>query len=191
MKINNRMPFVFVLGSYVVRAKTLPARIRTLPARARVAFWKTMRSPDVRPYVWVYYVFLWLWGIFGTFFAAPPTYVRPAMGPTIYDLWIWMNIIGTMTVMFGLRLEDKASQKTNPDLRKLWTTTAVRISTGGHASMFFVLLSYEMSAIYADFKGFQADEYSIFVTSPYVLGCLLLTAQGLVRVILGDEEEEQ
>lgn len=175
MKIPNRMPFVFVIGSLMVRA--------------RASFWKTMRSTQVRPFIWVYYIALLAWGIYGTFFGAPPTYVRATMGAALYDVWVWLHIGGTLTVMTGLYLEDVAAKR-SPDVKKLLTTIAVRMTTNGHASMFFVLLAYEMSAIYADYQHLPINEYSIFITSPYVMGCLLLTAQGIVRMVLGDEDQE-
>lgn len=155
----------------------------------KAVFWKTIRSKEVRPYIWVYYLSLWLWGFYGTFLTAPPTYVRPAMGPVVYDLWVWMCLAGTSTVMLALRMEDlaKAYPSTQRGRR---TDIAVRIATGGHACMFFVLLAYEFSAIYAvSLHVASSDEFSIFITSPYVVGCLLLTVQGVVRVLYGDEED--
>ena len=51
--------------------------------------------------------------------------------------------------------------------------------------MFFVLLAYEVSAIHA--TTFGEGTYSIFVISPYVIGCALLTLQGLVKIFAAEQ----
>lgn len=141
----------------------------------KVGFWKTVRTKEVRPFVWLYYVSLWIWGIYGTFFAAPVTYVEPVMGHAAYDGWIWLNVIGTSMVMCGLRIEGKA--RNHRDRR-----SAFLLQTGGHGCMFFVLLAFEVAAMAATHWGQGSQTYSMFVIAPYVAGCLLLTAQGVVNV---------
>jgi hypothetical protein len=155
-------------------AQLITAKFRAAPAKAKAAFWKAMRTDQVRPFVWVYYVPLLIWGIYGTFFGAPPTYVEPVMGNLVYDLWAWLHIIGTVTVMSGLHLEEKAEPGTELG------ETAIRLQAFGHSCMFFVLLAYELSALNATAWG--QDAYSIFVISPYLVGCLLLAAQGVVKI---------
>lgn len=51
--------------------------------------------------------------------------------------------------------------------------------------MFWVLLAYEVSAIDATVWG--EGTYSIFVIFPYVIGCLLLAAQGLVKIVAPEQ----
>lgn len=152
--------------------------VESIVSTIKAAFWKAIRTDQVRPFVWVYYIALWIWGVYGTFFAAPVTYVEPVMGHRSYDLWIWLNIIGTTIVMAGLHLEDRAPH--NQQLHDM----AVRLQTAGHACMFFVLLAYEVSAISVTEWGYAGPgTYGIFVVLPYVAGCLLLTAQGVVKIV--------
>lgn len=150
--------------------------VKRLLNKIKAAFWNAIHTDQVRPFVWVYYISLWVWGVYGTFFAAPATYVQPVMGAAIYDLWIWLCMAGTSMVMGGLYLEDTAR-------RDNICQVAVRLQTGGHACMFFVLLAYEVSAAYATAWG--QGTFSIFVIAPYVVGCLLLTAQGVVKIVDG------
>lgn len=158
--------------------------ISRIIAKVKAALWKAILTDQVRPFVWVYYVALLVWGIYGTFFAAPATYVQPVMGNIIYDLWVWLHVIGTITVMSGLYIEDKAKACDRGQSREKLGHTSIQLQTGGHACMFFVLLAYEVSAIYATAWG--QGIYSIFVIWPYVVGCLLLTTQGIVKIVTGE-----
>jgi heme exporter protein D len=156
-------------------------RLRMLLARVKAALWKAITTEQVRPFVWVYYLALWVWGMYGTFFAAPATYVEPVMGSLVYDVWVWLHIVATTIVMCGLSMESRTE---NQDA--LWNTS-IRLQTGGHACMFFVLLAYEVSAISA--VSFGEGTYSIFVISPYVIGCLLLTVQGIAKIVVTRDEK--
>lgn len=153
-------------------------QIRRLARRVRAALWKAILTEQVRPFVWLYYIALCVWGIYGTFFAAPATYVLPVMGQLVYDAWVWLQIVATLIVMCGLTLEDTAKS-----IRLI--RHGVHLQTGGHACMFWVLLAYEVSAINATVWG--EGTYSIFVISPYVVGCLLLTLQGIVKIVTAEQ----
>lgn len=151
--------------------------------RFKAAFWKALLSDKVRPFVWLYYIPLFAWGIYGTFFAGPATYVLPAMGNIIYDLWVWTHIVATAVVMTGLRLEDvNNNQPVDRDAgaRDKLAWIGLCWQTAGHGAMFAVLFGYELAAIHEISWG--QGVYSIFVTSPYVIGCCLLCAQGLARL---------
>ena len=158
-----------------------------MPNRTVVARWLTklkqlLLSDKVRPFIWIYYFPLWAWGIYGTFFAAPVSYVRPVMGALVYDLWIWLDLIGTSIVMCGMRFEDAAAS-TMDDVQRRWKERAwVRLQAGGHGCMFFVLLAYEISAVYSTTWSDIAT-FSIFALSPYVVGCLLLMVQGIAKSV--------
>jgi hypothetical protein len=143
-------------------------------AKIKAALCTAILGDRVRPFVWVYYIAIWIWGFYGTFFAAPTTYVLPVMGRTVYDLWMWLQLVATSIVMCALYIEDKA--KTCRVMR-----AAICLQIGGHASMFFVLLAYEVSAI--DTTHWGQGTYSIFVTSPYVMGCLILSAQSFAKIV--------
>lgn len=152
-----------------------------MAARIKAALRKLMRTDKVRPFVWVYYVPLMIWGLYGTFFAAPPTYVRPAMGGFIYNAWVWLHVVGTLMVMGGLLLESRAKTRAPSELRDNMGRTSIHMQTGGHGIMFLVLLAYEVSAINMTVWG--EGNYTIFVISPYVVGCLLLMSQGIFKIV--------
>ena len=142
------------------------------------ALWRVILSDQVRPFVWVYSVALLVWGIYDTFFAAPATYVLPVMGQLVYDGWVWLHIIAPSIVMCGFILEDTAKS-----IRLI--RHGVHLSTGGLACIFFILLAYEVSAISATTWG--EGTYSIFAIAPYVAGCLLLTVQGIVKIVTAEQ----
>lgn len=135
-------------------------------------------TDKVRPFVWLYYLALLAWGVYGTFFAAPATYVLPVMGQQAYDAWVWLQVVATSIVMCGLWVEDTAKS-----VRLI--RAAIHLQWGGHACMFWVLLAYEVSAMTATAWG--EGTYSIFVISPYVIGCLLLTLQGVVKIVAPEQ----
>lgn len=136
---------------------------------------KAIRTDKVRPFVWLYYIALFCWGVYGTFFAAPYTYVLPVMGDAVYDAWVWLQVVATSIVMCGLWIEDEAKS-----VRLI--RAAIHLQTGGHGCMFFVLLAYEISAIDATVWG--EGTYSIFVIAPYVIGCILLAAQCIAKIMM-------
>lgn len=154
------------------------ANVRAAARRLAAALWKAILADQLRPLVWVYYIALWIWGIYGTFFAAPPTYVLPVMGQLVYDAWVWLHIAATSIVMFGMCIEDTAKS-----IRLV--RAAIHLQTGGHACMFWVLLAYEVSAIHETAWG--TGTYSIFVIFPYVIGCVILTAQGAVKIVTAEQ----
>ena len=144
-------------------------------------FWSTVYTDKVRPFVWVYYAALLVWGIYGTFFSAPATFVQPVMGHIVYNLWAWLHIVGTLTVISGLWLEERTHTDDSHD--SPLERVGVQLQGGGHACMFFVLLGYEVSAMTATDWG--DGVYSIFVIWPYVLGCLMLCTQCIARLVIG------
>lgn len=164
--------------------------------RVKAVILRAVYTEQVRPFVWLYYIPLWLWGLFGTLYAAPPTYVKPIMGQMVYNFWIWLCLLGTTVVMFGMRLEDKAkvnAAECEPVvlgdlvvLRDKLSRTSIRLQTGGHAAMFCVLLASEVSAI-ASLPWNGGVTFSIFVILPYVIGCLLLTVQGVAKIVMAEK----
>lgn len=165
------MAYIPLVGKY----------LSSLARKLKDAIREAVYTDRVLPFIWVYYVALWMWGVYGTFFAAPPTYVKPAMGNIIYDFWVWLHIVATSAVMCSLIIENKSEQIQDKHLHKKIWLCSVGTQACGHACMFWVLLSYELSAAYATEWG--DGTYSIFVISPYVIGCLLLTVQGVAKVI--------
>lgn len=156
--------------------------VRVVARLIAVTIWdallKALRSDDVRPFIWVYCIPLLLWGVYGTFFAGPATYVYPVMGRTVYDGWIWLCLLGPAVVMVGLTVEDRA--KGDDHLAK----TGVVLQGSGLFGMFWVLFGYELSAIAATYWG--QGTFSIFAIAPYVVGCLILAARCVVKMSDGE-----
>lgn len=167
------------------------AALNQIVGKIKAVLWKAVFTEQVRPFVWLYYIPLWLWGCFGTLFAAPATFVKPVMGLMVYDFWVWLCWLGTTVVMCGLYLEDKAKARNTEDdalvrgdlvvLPDKLSRTSISLQTSGHSAMFFVLLAFEVSAV-AKIPWEDGNTFSIFVTSPYVVGCALLTAQGMAKI---------
>jgi hypothetical protein len=153
-------------------------QLRQLAAKITTVLLEAVLSEDLRSFVAMYYVPLLAWGVYGTFFAGPATYVAPVMGHLVYDVWVWLCVIGTLVVMLGLRVEDKAGGD------KHLIRTGLVLQGGGHACMFWVLLAYEMSALSATYWG--QGTFSIFAVAPYVVGCLRLTIQSVYKVLVGE-----
>lgn len=153
-------------------------RLRFFASKIREALWKAVHSDKVRPFIWVYYIPLLLWGVYGTFFAGPATYVQPVMGRIVYDAWVWLCMVATAIVLIGLGVEDAA--KGDEHLIR----TGVVLQGSGHAGMFWVLFSYEVSAVGATYWG--QGTFSIFAIAPYVVGCLLLALQSVAKFLDGD-----
>jgi hypothetical protein len=132
-------------------------------------------SETVKLFVWPYYLTLFAWGIYGSFFAAPPTIVLPAMGRIVYNLWVWQHMTGTSLVMIGLLWPNKYIG--------LW------LQLGGNFTMFLVLLAYEVSGIYESWWG--QGTYSLFAIAPYVLGCLFLAMTCVRKLYLVRKTQKQ
>lgn len=154
----------------------MPLKVIAVFSRFRSRIYALLTSTQVRPFIWLYYIPLMLWGIYGTFFSAPITFVRPVMGLTAYNAWIWLHIAGPLVVMCGMRFEDISKR----GRLGYW---GIGMQTGGHFAMFWVLLAYEMSATVAAIRT-PVIMYSCFALSPYVIGCLLLSAQSAIHRIL-------
>jgi hypothetical protein len=153
-------------------------RLRFLASKLREALWKAVHSDKVRPFIWVYYLPLLLWGVYGTVFAGPATYVQPVMGRYIYDMWVWLCMLAPAVVMCGLAIEDRSKDEHV-------ARVGVVLQGSGHACMFWVLLLYEISAVAATYWG--QGTFSIFAIAPYVAGCLLLGTQCVVKVLDGEQ----
>lgn len=150
----------------------MPDPVRRVVAR----FWALLDSETVRLFVWPYYISLLAWALYGTFFSAPVQIVDPVMGHLFYNLWLWVQIPGTLFVMVGLAIRHggkSIAEMTTPmllsDYIGLW------MQLGGHLCMFFVLLAFEVAGITGAYWG-QAV-FSLYAIAPYTLGCLMLTLQ--------------
>jgi hypothetical protein len=133
-------------------------------------------SETVRLFVWPYYVALLIWGVYGTFFAAPSVLVEPVMGHLAYNLWIWMNIGGTSFVLIGLILRHGGKPIAEMNTPQLFTDyLGLWMQFGGHVCMGLVLFTYEYAGIVGAYWGQAA--FTLFIIPPYVGGCMLLSLQ--------------
>jgi hypothetical protein len=153
-------------------------RLGQLLDKTKAVLWRALRTTEVRPFVWLYYIALFCWGVYGTFFAAPYTYVLPMLGSVLYDVWVWLLVVATSMAMCGLWIEDTAKS-----VRLVrWS---IHLQTTGHACMFGVLLAYEVSAIDATYWG--EDAYSIFINGIIAAACFLLAAQGITKIVTAEQ----
>lgn len=136
-------------------------------------FWHILDSESVRLFVWPYYLALLAWAVYAAAWAQPIAFVEAVMGHTFWNLWVWIQIPGTLSVMIGLGLRHggkPVAQMSAPalfsDYLGLW------MQLGGHLCMGFVLAAYEIAAVQGAYWG-QAT-FSIFVVAPFVLGCIFL-----------------
>jgi hypothetical protein len=154
-----------------------PSRVKHAVAR----FWELLDSETVRLFVWPFYFGLLAWGIYAVFWAEPPTLIKDALGPPVYNVWNWCNIVGTLSVMAGLILRHGGApigQLTNPQAERDYL--GLILQTGGHATMFLVLLAYEVAGVMGAYWGQGA--FSLFAIAPYVIGCLFLALQTLRKL---------
>lgn len=145
-------------------------------ARVVHRFWELLDSETVRLFVWPYYLALLAWGIYATIFAQPISVIEPVMGHAFYNLWVWLQIPGTLFVLVGLvmRHGGKPLHEMGPvllfsDYLGLW------MQTGGHACMGLLLLAYEVAIVRGGFWG--QPLFSFFAIAPFVLGCMFLALQ--------------
>jgi hypothetical protein len=151
--------------------------------RAARRFWELLDSETVRLFVWPFYAGLLAWGIYAAFWAEPPTLIQETMGGTIYVVWNTCTIIGTLAVMAGLVLRHGGApigQITNPQAERDYL--GLILQTGGHATMFLVLLAYEVAGVTGAYWGQGA--FSLFAIGPYVIGCLFLALQTFRKLVL-------
>lgn len=128
-----------------------------------------LRKDTVRPYVWGYYVAILAWGIYATFLARPSTVVEPVMGLWVYTAWVWMCMVAPTSVMIGMALRTGTGQFVG-----LWMQVLGNLAVG------LILFAYEYSVIVGTAWGTGA--FVIFIVPPYILGCVLLTAQASVKL---------
>src|ERR1700754_3904479 len=87
------------------------------------AFWELVDSDSVRPFIWLYYIPLLLWGIYAVGWAEPIPTLQPIIGGWIYEVWEWMPIPGTLACMVGLGIRHggtAVSQMSAPLLFRDW-----------------------------------------------------------------------
>jgi hypothetical protein len=144
-------------------------------------FWALLDSETVRLFIWPYYAFLLLWGIYALVWADPPLLLGATMEPPVYTVWNVFIIIGTTAVMTGLVFRHGGApigQLTNAEADRDYL--GLLLQTGGHACMFFVLLAYEIAGVQAAYWG--QGVFSLFALAPYVIGCFFLTLQTLQKL---------
>ena len=129
-----------------------------------------LKSNSVRLYVWPYYIAITLWGIYGTFYAAPNATVAPVMGPTIYNAWIWLCIAAPLATMIGMLAPGHGKQRYLGEGMQL----------GGNIGVGFVLTAFEYSALAGTPWG--RGSFIVFVIPPYILGCTFLALRNALEI---------
>lgn len=152
------------------------------PLRERIL--RFLVSDSVRNFVWLYYIFFLMWGIYGSFFAHPIGLIVEPMGQLAYNLWVWAPIPATLVSLGGLALRhggSPADEIRGPLLRAdflgLW------MQVGGHTCMFIVLLVFEVTGIIGAYWG--QPVISIFLLGAYTIGVAVLAFQCMYKLYRG------
>lgn len=132
-----------------------------------------LQSDSVIPFVWVYYLWLFAFGVTAVLVLEPGGAVDRQLGRGWYTAWSWTCILGTAAVILGLVLrhggtavEDMTTRQKRSDWLGLW------MQWSGHAGMFFALLAFETAGL-SDSKQLS-EPFVLFAIAPYVQGCLIL-----------------
>lgn len=150
----------------------MPERIRGAWAK----FWHLVDGDSVRPFIPLYYTPFLLWGVYGTFFASPITLIVDQMSQAAYDAWVWMPIPATTAALAGLAMRHGGAAlnaMSTPLLFRDWMGLYLQLA--GHACMFLVLLTFEITSISGAYWG--QPVISVFLISSYTIGVLLLAMQ--------------
>jgi hypothetical protein len=164
--------------------------MRQLLRRALDQFWAIVESDSVRPFIWLYYIPFFLWGIYGSLSAYPIDLIDDSMGRVIYDVWVWTPIPATTAAMTGLWLRHggTALEDMNRTLfREDWL--GLYLQLGGHMCMFAVLLIYEITGIAGTHWSDGQPTISVFLVFSYTIGCGTLALQVWRKVRRGKELE--
>jgi hypothetical protein len=169
-----------------------------VPDRARgfwAQFWELLEDDSVRRFVPVYYAPWLTWAIFATFWFPPVGIIQEAMGHTVYTLWVWITIPGTLAPMIGLVLRHGGSSfadMTKPLLLQDWMGLVMQAT--GHAVMCVMLVLLEYSAIvgaidYMTTQGLYAGMTILvaFLLSSYMIGTFWLSMQCLRKLWKGEQ----
>lgn len=154
-------------------------------------FWELVDSDSVRPFIYLYYVPLFGWGVFATIFL-PFEAIEPVMGGVVANLWVWTQIPATSSAMLGLALRHGGtpiSEMSRLLLFRDWWGLGMQF--GGHACMCLVLLGFEIAGINL-LRSLTMDSpywwllaFAVFAISSYVIGCFLLSLQVARKVWKG------
>lgn len=150
----------------------MPDRVRYAVAR----FWVLLDSETVRLFVWPFYSFLLLLGIYGLVWADRPLLIEATMSPQVYTAWNVFLICAALAVIAGLVLRHGGApigQLTNPQADRDYL--GLILQTGGHATMCLDLLAYEIAGVQGTQWGQNVP--SLFFVPPVIIGCLFLTVQ--------------
>lgn len=162
----------------------------TLVDKAVTWFWRQLDSESVRLFVWPFYFGLLCWGIYATIWAWPLSVVEPVMGHSVYLVWLWLHIPGTLFVMVGLILRHggKPIDEMGPILL-FGDYLGLHMQRGGHICMCLLLFMYEASIVAGSFWG--QPLYSFFAIAPYVAGCAFLALQTHRKIRHGERSHRR
>lgn len=164
---------------------------RVIAEVLRAAFVRFMAMVDgdsVRPFIWLYYIPLFFWGIYGTFLAEPLPIMEPVVGAGFYRVWTFLPIVATSTALAGLTLRHGGSSlasMSTPLLFRDWIGLWMQV--GGHACMSLVFWSWEVGAISAAYWG--QPVISVFALLPYAFGTAILALQCMRKLWRGEQLE--
>lgn len=150
---------------------------------------------SVRPFVWLYYVPLMIFGVAAIVITVVLTYVGiPSAALTV--LWIWVQVPATCAAMIGLWLRHGGTpidEMNGPPSFRDWI--GLLLQFGGHACMAVVLVGFELVAgrvVALGPFGVATDVLGVLIwwivlfamaaISSYVIGCSLLSLQVALKI---------
>lgn len=137
----------------------------------RIRQW--LNSDSVIPFVWVYYIWLFTFGILATVIFDPTGVVDRQLGRATYHGWVATCVMGTASVMLGLILRHGSTSVDSMTGRQLFSDWfGLWMQWGGHAGMFLVLLAFEIAGLSDPNQ--RLDPFVLFAIAPYVQGCFIL-----------------
>jgi hypothetical protein len=154
-----------------------PSRVKHVMMR----FWEMLDSETVRLFVWPFYSFLLLMGVYGLLFAERNVLIAATMSSPVYNTWNGIIVCASLAVMVGLILRHGGApigQLTNPQADRDYL--GLILQTGGHTTMCLNLLGYEIAGIQGTYWGQGAN--SLFLVPPVIIGCLFLAVQTLRKL---------
>lgn len=138
----------------------------------------------MRPFIWLYYGTLLIFGIFAVIFPQATILIQLEMGTLYTRFWVLADLCGTTLAMVGLALRrggTTLAEMSTPLLRRGWLGLLMQL--GGHTAMVPVLLIFEISAVRSPY--FWWVVIAVFALAAYVMGCTLLALQCLRKLQRG------
>jgi hypothetical protein len=164
----------------------VPDRLRGVWAWIKASVRRRLDSDSVRAFIPLYYAPILVYALLAIAWPTASLAVKPVMGETLTQIWVWVQVPFTILPMAGLALRHGGTptlEMTTPLLARDWWGLGMQLA--GHAVMFWVLLAFVVAAMAGPYWWILI--YCGFLISSYVGGCALLSTQVLRKVWRGQQ----